>query len=388
MDIFLWIFLVSLLCGTITGIPIASGVVLYLHDLVLFLGGIYYGISFIQKKIRIVPYLSKPIIYFIAVAILSLIVNITRFPWQSILVGSLYLWRWIAYALLYGVCVQQIGRGNDITKKMFTYGCAFGILGILQFIFYPNLRFLLYLGWDPHYYRLFSTVLDPNFAGILLVLSVLLGYYLFSTEKKLSYAVASIFLLCCVYLTYSRSSYLAMAIGALVYTLLQKQWRILGIVAIFIAIIFIVPRPGGNTLRLWREDSTYSRFSNWKESAALFMTAPILGHGFNTLRFIQTPTIVDSTSFVSHAAAGVDSSILFLLVTTGVIGTVFYLSIYYAAGVRSKKNKESAAIRILYISSIAAVLMHSLFVNSLFYPWILCWFWMLIAAVELIYDRK
>ncbi len=102
---------------------------------------------------------------------------------------------------------------------------------------------------------------------------------------------------------------------------------------------------------------------------------------------MQTPASTGSVTFISHAAGGVDSSILFLLVTTGVVGLSAYLYLLYMANVSDKSKKNTTQIQNLYLSSVCALLMHSLFVNSLFYPWVLLWMWILIASMEITYDK-
>lgn len=387
MGIFLTILLASMLSGVVGGVTIATGAYIYLHDIVLAFGLLYFFVLDSQRKKIRIPKLGTHILLFVSFALLSLIVNSARYPIQSLLSGSLYLVRWVFYSLFYVLLIQNRLPLKQVFLKLFQFGCAFGILGVLQFALYPDLRFLLYLGWDPHYYRLFSTVLDPNFAGILLVLTVLLGYYLYSLDHKREYLLLGLFLAVCVYLTYSRSSYIALAAGIVSIAVLQKQWRALLGLAIFLTCVLVIPRPGGNTLNLLRADSTLSRLSNWGYSFQLFMQSPVLGHGFNMLRFIQTKPTSDPNTFVSHAAAGVDSSIYFLLITSGMFGFSSYVYLLYSAVAFRKKNGKIEGVRVLYQSSMTAIIVHSLFVNSLFYPWVLLWMWMLIATVELTYDR-
>ncbi len=387
MESFLHILLISMLAGVLGGIPIKPGIYVYLHDIVLGFGSIYLLLFYRKKSAYSIPKLGTQILLFVSFAVLSLLVNSAKFEIPSLLTGSLYLFRWILYSALYIVLVQYRMPVNRLLLKLFQFGCAFGILGLLQFVLYPNLRFLLYLGWDPHYYRLFSTLLDPNFAGIILVFSVLLGYYLYSIEQKREYVFLIIFLVLCVYLTYSRSSYLALMVGMLTFIVIKKQWRVLAGIGIFLCCVLFIPRPGGNTLNLLRTDSTLSRFSNWGYSFQLFMQSPVFGHGFNMLRFIQTPSGNDAGTFVSHAAAGVDSSIYFLLITSGIFGFATYIYLLYSADTNKKRSNKTEGIHALYESSIASVVIHSLFVNSLLYPWVLLWIWILISAVELTYDR-
>lgn len=380
----------SLLLGTLTGISIKPGVIVYAHDIMLLSGIVFLSIRQWQtgKKKQRVPSLLKPIALFVSIGVVSLLANVSTYAPLDLFTSSLYLWRWAAYAYLYVMLVRSNIPVTTLLGYLFSFGLAFGIVGILQFFLYPNLRFLMYLGWDPHYYRLFSTLLDPNYAGIILVLSVFLGYHLYITQKKHRILAGVMLLVLCVYLTYSRSSYLALGFGMIVYGLLKKQFAVLGLLFALIAIIVYVPRPGGDTLRLWREDSTYSRFSNWQESSALFLKSPIFGHGFNTLRLIQTPKYTGGVIYTSHAAGGVDSSILFLLVTSGVLGLFAYVYLLFRAGrFTAHRKKEAGTVRQLYIVSMSAVFMHSFFVNSLFYPWVMIWVWVLVSSVELTYDR-
>src|SRR3989338_6680935 len=48
-------------------------------------------------------------------------------------------------------------------------------LGLGQYIFLPDTRFLLSYGWDEHYWRLIGTVLDPNYMGVMMGMIVLFG---------------------------------------------------------------------------------------------------------------------------------------------------------------------------------------------------------------------
>lgn len=387
---FYMLLLGSLLLGTLTGISIQPGVVVYAHDFILVSGIIYFGVRQWRehKKKTRAPSLVRPMVLFLSLGVISLVANVGSYGVADLFTSSLYLWRWAAYAYVNVLLVRSAIPVSTVLEHLFSFGLAFGVLGIAQFFLYPNLRFLMYMGWDPHYYRLFSTLLDPNFAGIILVLSVFLGYHLYVTQKKHWLLAGVILLVICVYLTYSRSSYLALGFGMIVYGLLKKQFTVLGLLFALIAIIVYVPRPGGDTLRLWREDSTYSRFSNWKESSELFLKSPVIGHGFNTLRLIQTPAYTGGMVYTSHAAGGVDSSILFLLVTSGVLGLLAYVYLLYRAGrFTDPAKKEQLQIKQLYIVSISAVCMHSFFVNSLFYPWVMIWVWVIVSAVELTYDR-
>ena len=116
-----------------------------------------------------------------------------------------------------------------IAKKLMVSGAIFIVFGYIQYLFYSNLRNLYYLGWDDHLYRLFSTFLDPNFAGIFLVLILLLTVQYFFLERKtkikIVIAMFSVLALIALYLTYSRSAFISMVLGVSIFKQKNKSYH-------------------------------------------------------------------------------------------------------------------------------------------------------------------
>jgi O-antigen ligase len=368
----------GLLLGQLGGIMLAPGVAVYVHDIVVGVMIVWGIVRAIRTKRFVVPILTRSIVAFAAVGVCSLLVSLVYLQSWQVVQGSLYLWRWIAYACVY-VCIVQEKQGSMmLLRGLYVSGSIFSVLGLVQYVLYPNLRNLWYLGWDPHYFRLFSTFLDPNFAGLFILLTILLGIVL--SWPKRWYWVLQCINLVALYLTYSRSSYLAFVVAIIVWIIFSKQWRWSIVLCAAIAAILFIPTPGGETLRLLRVDSTLSRIANWYEAVQLIQRSPVLGHGFNTLRFVQpgNSVLVPNTP-LSRAAAGVDNSVLFLLTTTGFIGIVVYLLLLY---------RMQGISRASHIAILTAILVHSQFINSLFYPWIMLWIWIYAGAAELKNRKK
>lgn len=366
------LFLASLLLGQIGGMSIYPGVVIYVHDILLVAllieGFIQYTVTGKYTK----PRLIKQIIFFIIAATFSLLTNSGKFAVPSLEIGALYLVRWIFYALLYILVLQRYTKTKLWLYGLYMIGVGFGLLGLIQFFLYPDLRNLSYLGWDPHFYRLFGTFLDPNFAGIFLVLTILLGVFIWKGKKlriwvALGEAVSVVSLL----LTYSRSSYLALVVAITTIAILKKKWTFIVVVVAFIAVILFFPKIPGNTLNLLRVGSTFARVGNWQEGLVLIGQAPAFGHGFNTLRYLGP----DVGSAISKAAAGLDSSLLFVGATTGIVGLAAYGYLILSLIRVCRTNT-------VYLASLAALGVHSLFVNSAFYPWVMIWFWIVTGIVE------
>lgn len=362
---------VSLLAGQLGGLTLKPGIVVYPHDLVSVL--LILGIWWRARQNGVTkPRLMVPLCLFAAAVVLSLVANISRYSWPQIVEASLYFLRWMLYAGVYVAAVQEKVLAAFLKRGLFIVGSAISLLGLMQLVLYPNLRNLWYLGWDPHYYRLFSTFLDPNFAGLFIILAILVGLVdrrLFPSRLLWATQVLNI---CALYFTYSRSSYLAFAGSVVAWIVMKKEWRLLLGILLF-GVVLLLPTPGGDTLKLTRMDSSVARVENWQASLMRFSEAPVFGHGFNTLRFRPIFSAAPlSPGVVSRSAGGVDSSILFLLITTGIAGVSAYAWLLYAM------CRLSRSIGVM----LAAILIHSLFVNSLVYPWILLFMWVYAGASE------
>ncbi|MFH1280982.1 MAG: O-antigen ligase family protein, partial [Candidatus Beckwithbacteria bacterium] len=244
-----------------------------------------------------------------------------------------------------------------LKKLLILSSLILAIFGILQYLIYPDILFLASNQWDNHYYRVIATFFDPSFVGLILLLGLILTF--FTKSSPWLYPIYLTPLL----LTYSRSTYLALLISLFSYTLYKCKFKILLIGLVFISLLPFLPRPGGEGVKLERMFSIEQRLDNYQHALTIIKENPLFGVGFNTLRFYQNQPL-------SHAGAGLDSSLLFVFATTGLIGFVAYLNL-----LKSIYN-NSLLIKI----SLIALLTHSLFQNSLFYPWVLIWFFSLVGS--------
>lgn len=300
--------------------------------------------------------LLKPILAFGIVGVISLFVAGFRFSAAEIAVGAMYLLRFLVYSSLSGVLVQSI-------KVIPVVGIGTAITGILQYIFIPDVRFLEYWGWDPHYYRIVGIFLDPGFTGLILVLTLV--YLVINNYKKIWWIVVYLALA----LTYSRASYLAFFTAFTWISIQKKDWKY-GVISILILGLTVVALPrhsSGEGVKLERLSTIYARIESWKKAWEIFSNNPIIGVGFNTYRYAQ------KASPESHAGAGSDSSLLLVMATTGIVGLLFYLKYLKVLWKLSNKN-------LILSTSLIAILIHSVFLNSLFYPAVMLWLALLIPG--------
>ncbi|MEA3355366.1 MAG: O-antigen ligase family protein [Patescibacteria group bacterium] len=325
---------------------------LYLHDLIIILVLALYFLT--KPKIKL--NLLKPFIAFLLVCFISLFFAIRNFSLIQILTSSLYLLRFTVYGCL--IFILKDKRFKLPIKKLLIFSSlVLAIFGIAQYLIYPDIHFLASNQWDNHYYRVIATFFDPSFVGMILLLGMILTF--FTKSSPWLYPIYLIPLL----LTYSRSTYLALLISLLSYTIFKRKLKFLIIGLLFILILPILPRPGGEGVKLERVFSIKQRLYNYQDSFVIIKQNPILGVGFNTLRYYKNQPL-------SHAGAGLDSSLLFVFATTGIIGFAAYLNLLKSI------YKHSLLIKI----SLIALLTHSLFQNSLFYPWVLIWLFSLVAS--------
>ena len=309
------------------------------------------------KAIRHFNHLAAPILVFFTVGLVSLIFAIPVYGWPAVGVGAMYLVRWIVYSLFFASIIQLV-KSKQIVYIMYSISIITAILGITQYIIFPDIRSLTVAEWDPHYFRVVGTFLDPGFTGLILVFTLI---FFTLRHHKFLWVLAYIPFA----LTYSRSSYAAFLASMAYIAWKIKGWKFFfGILLLFTLTIYLLPRaPDGEGVKLERTNSIQARIDSWVTAWKIFAEHPILGVGFNTYRYAQ------GASLKSHAGAGADSSLLFVAATTGLVGLMAYL--WYLKRLFSLEP-------ITYY--LIPLLIHSLFLNSLFYPAVMVWIALLLSV--------
>lgn len=353
------ILIISITTGQLIKLPLSqvSGMTLLdITTLVLCCFGLI-RLKFKLKK----PSLSlKGALIFISVATLSLIFTPLHLTFIQFLSSFLYTIRFSAYILL----GWEIYSGaypllkDKIPQILITSGFSIAVLGLMQFILFPNLSFLAKDGWDPHYFRIVSTFLDPNFIGAFFVLTLILV-----RKHHITFAIVYLALL----LTFSRSSYGMFFISFTTLALILKSFRLqILTVLLFAGLIlgfFLYSRLISLPRNIDRDASASFRITTWTQGWQLFEKHPILGIGFNAYRYaIKEYKLGNEQFLTSHGSGSNDASLLFVASTTGIIGLFSYLFFLFSLS----GNK-------LMIPALTGLLFHSIFANSLFFPPILLW---------------
>lgn len=381
-------FLLSLSLGQLGRLPLPQKEIgLYAPDILLTLTIFSYLFYLFQNK-KSLPRISlfNPIFCFVFLGFISLVLSLRLFSKEEIFIGGLYLIRWLAYSFVYFLSfeiVRVFGK-KLIVKFLVLTGIFLAFFGFLQLLFFPDFSPMVVLGWDPHYYRLLSTFFDPNFCGgfFVLSLSLLVSLYLFEPRKILLFLSLVVYL--ALLLTYSRSSYFAFLLSMLVIGILKERKAALIALLVFFLSLQLNPRAKTRVEgAIAVDESASQRLTSWESAILVIKKHPLFGVGFNNYRYVQLKYgLVDPESLGGHAGAGVDSSFLFVWATTGIFGLLAYLWLLGKAAFLSYLKAKKDPLSLAFISCFVGVLFHSQFVNSLFFPPIIAFFWTLLGLSE------
>lgn len=387
-------FLISFPITEVGKLQFKNGVSISINDVFLFLliiSWIFYKLKYNKTRKY---FLKKSILIFVSVSLISLVLNFYNLTIDKFFISFLYLVRFFSYASLYFIIKEfNLNIKNKISFFLLLSGFLTVVIGYVQYFFYPNLKNLFYLGWDEHLYRMFSSFLDPNFAGAFFVL-----YFIYTLSfvkeyfiKRKNYSLMFvgfllIFTLIAIYLTYSRSALIMLFISIITFLILNKKSKFILITILFlILMIFVSPKSfqteGTNLLRTV---SSEARIISMKQGLYIFEKNPVLGVGFNAYRYAQNKYLGLNNIYwqTTHSGAGTDNSFIFVLATTGVIGFSAFLYLLYKLLYFSKMNLSKNKFAIILFSCILGLVVNSIFINSLFYVFILEWVFILAGLTE------
>lgn len=323
-----------------------------LFDVLVFLFSI---ISFLKYKKY--PSWYKYFVYFILSLILGVLVNYQYFEIK----GILYLIRLWSYSQIAVYIYNQKINQNDLINKLLLVSFFVAIFGFVQYLLFPNLTFLKYFNWDDHLLRMTGTFLDPAFFGLIISLATFLALSKNNFKLALFFAFTLMF-------TYSRASYLVLIFIYLVDYFKNKNIKRLMILSSVFLVLFLLPKNIGEGTNLQRTVSIENKLTNFDYSLKIISENPIFGVGFNNICKYRNEVLNEGVEESSHSCSGLDSSILFILATSGLIGLM--LLINFIVNINGNY---------LLTTSFAIVLIHSTFTNSLFYPHIMYWLFVLVG---------
>lgn len=357
---------------------------------------------------------GKMIALFLLVITSTYFLNMLRFDFKEMLTGFTLLGRFGMYVVTALMAFDLMDRDEtgDFKKLliggMITSMVLIIILGFLQLVFFPSfLELGLYLqGWDPHEGRLLSTWFDPNFiAGYLaFILPITLSLFLYYQRlKKTRMASLLLFLsglgLVALYLTFSRSGYLALVVSLGILTFFKSRKLLLGLLFIGILGFSVSARVQDRTLEAVDSAKSFIgldsqkpldptaelRVYSWKFASELIADHPLLGVGYG--RYAYEINQRGHGLLSDHSSGGSDSSLLTIWAQTGIFGLLSYLAIGFVASITAirrirKKEDFDSYLLLGLLSGFAGLMLHSFFVNSLLYALMMVYLWIGLALMD------
>ena len=346
----------------------------YLFDLAAVIFAFYGFIYFLVKRNLKVSRYSVLFFIFSLLAGASLLINFYRYGENEGLTAAFYLVRYITYLLsglvVYNMLVVKYITRNQLERYVTVSALFLCAAGLVQLIVLPDFSVLdPALGWDPHRNRVASTFFDPNFLGAYLVsvLTLILGS-IFEGKKDKFRIVSAAVLLVFIFLTFSRSAWAMLAVVIFIFGLFKKRKLLfLGVFLAFLA-YFLAPRVQTRISGITDPaDSARFRLVSWKNALQISQDNLLTGVGFNAYRYAQKDyNFLTADNISSRSGAGADSSLLFVLATTGIFGALIYVSALAFPFLDSASSKRKYGL--VTISLLPALVLESLFINSLFYP--------------------
>lgn len=304
----------------------------------------------------------KPVFVFLGILLVSLIIGFTKYSLFQNAVGFLYWYRLHIYFLYFFYLSYHLKNNKDFYKVVKRGFYLIAILTIfstlVQYFFYPDLRNLIYQGWDPHLYRTFGVFFDTSIAA------AIFGLFFLMVDQP----IIKIFYLILVALSFSRSVYIGLFITLVYLFIQQKQLKKIFLFLIFfLALVFFIPKPAGEGVNLKRLYSIESRIEDYRQGFKIWKNSPIIGFGYDRIRYIKQSNSI-------HSGATFSSSFLTILVSSGLFGLASFVLALWSLS----KSSKIAPILLIFLSLI------SLFDNILLHPFIL---YLLFISLVTLFDK-
>lgn len=300
----------------------------------------------------------------------------------ELLISLAYLFRWLTYFSFY-VAITNLVRSSDaivLWRTLESTMIAFVAFGLVQAVFIPHFAQVVYpdsrvyIDFDEQGHRLVSTVLEPNMAGAMIMLVLLVQLAQLAGGSSVS-SWKPLVLFAGVLATLSRSTMLGLLTGLAIILVVRGVSRRIVRGAAMLGVLLLVAAPSllrfaatYNKLKI--DGSALTRIASWLRAIRIFSDHPVLGIGFNTLAFVQERY---GYLRLGNGTYSVDGGLLFVALMTGLLGLAVYVGILSIVIRRCRlvwqsrwASADERAISTGIAAGTVALCVHSLFVNSLF----------------------
>lgn len=347
----------------------------------------------------------KKLFIWMCIGLVSSIVNALRYNYGlfNFTYGTIYLARLLHLVALVSI-ISAVMRKNkvqletilDVILISYIIVC---ILGILQLIFYPNAldyyKIFEKIGVyssknpDPHKGRMLSTYFDPNYLASCLVIPFAIALNRWKKDGNIKYMCCMLLFFYSVVVTVSRSGFLGICIVDFL-SLIEKPKsesdRRRRIILLILTIVLGLALYFGNARILGRisnsadDPSSHKRIEDWLLGLSIAAHNIILGIGYNMTGAYKM--LVLGMPSGTTKLYGNDSSLLLILMTTGIIGALYaaYAIITGLLNMKTKGKKRSIIVQVVIASLVICN-----FNNLLFY---ILWLFPVMLIINLFADYE
>lgn len=364
-----------------------------------------------EEKFKISNFNFKLLIWLL-IGFVSLLINTIRFSYSigSMLYGLLYSVRIIHLMLLCSLIKEYFKENKIEIKKIFDFiiNCyiVVCIIGFVQLIFFPkaydfyeifyNLG-VYFPNADPHVGRLISTYFDPNYLAACLLIPTIITLIYWDKYNEKKYFIKFLIISLTIILTVSRSGLLGYVITVFLFTLsglkleqgkLKYNKKTI-ILFLSIMIMFVISLKSGNVRVVNRitnsvsDKSTYYRFDNWEYSMDIIKDNSLIGVGYNLIGTYSDVNLdIKRGESVKY---GSDSSLLLIMMTTGIIGFIYFAIITLKYIIKNIRLRKKDIVYLISPIILISALICCNFNNVLFYT---LWMFPVLLIINLLEGEK
>lgn len=318
---------------------------------------------------------------------------------DSLYVGAITV-LFVLFFIVFTNSIRTRRQLRGVVIAMVWAGVLVALFGFVQFMFPGSFSG----GWVDenmfdYRFRVYSTLQNPNVLGEYFLLIIPFAFACLLTAKsnqgRLFYIIATIAMLACLVLTYSRGSYLGIIISIAVFLVMLDRRFILPGIILAVIIVLVLPTTFierfssiGNT----SDGSTSYRVFIWLGTIAMLRHYWFSGIGPGEWAFKQVYPV-----YSYNAISAPHAHNLFLQITcdTGVIGLFIFLAILYQYfknmfhTLRVGKPREQRTFVIAGISSIIGFIVQSMTDYTFYNYRVMLLFWAVLGISMLFtrYDR-
>lgn len=312
--------------------------------------------------------------------------------------------RFLYYIILFFIIKYEIIAKKILSNviKAYIFTCSIiSIYGIIQFFtrFGVKRDFIYNIDRYSVGVRIPSTLENPNSLGAFLILVIfpliMMTVYEKNKSKKILYSILSMLILSNIILSFSRNTWLGLAIGIFL-LIIVYNWK-----AIFIfvgggIVSFFVP-PIKNRLQDFRGIFNDPRVKLWKAAFKMIKDHPILGVGngnYYTL-YGEYAKKYPEVNYHDHVNFPVHNSYLKVQSELGIPGICVFIAMIVLILVKTNKFITKISDKFFlgfykgYFISIIVFFIMNISDNLLFVPKISMYFWILVAISQsMIYNNS